>query len=100
MQRLIFLLSLGIGALITFVDSRPAWDDTGVTAGLLFIFAAVFGFFWPSRPWIWALNLGLWIPIWGIVVAHNFASILALLVSFAGAYLGSVVSKLKAPPDK
>jgi hypothetical protein len=37
MQRLKFWALLGIalllGFLITWVDSRPTWDDAGITAG-------------------------------------------------------------------
>lgn len=43
-SRLVFLLvggsAIAFGGLIAWVDTRPTWDDTGVTAGLLFVAAA------------------------------------------------------------
>jgi len=39
-----FLICIGLlcaGAAIAWVDSRPTWDDTGVTAGAIVITAAV-----------------------------------------------------------
>jgi hypothetical protein len=32
MTRALLPLALGFGLLIAYVDSRPNWDDTGVTA--------------------------------------------------------------------
>jgi hypothetical protein len=28
------------GALVGYVDSRPTWDDTGITAGAVFLVSA------------------------------------------------------------
>ena len=85
-----------LGALITYVDSRPTWDDTGISAGVLFITGAVLGFLGPNRPWLWALALGAWIPLLGIALTHNYGSALALVVSFAGAYAGAFTRKLQS----
>jgi hypothetical protein len=97
MQRVLFVLSLGFGALIAYVDARPSWDDTGVIAGALFIIGGVMGFLGPSRPWLWALALGLWIPLRGITVTHNYPSLTALAVAFAGAYSGAFARKFQSP---
>jgi hypothetical protein len=66
-QIVLLVVSLGLGALVTYVDMRPTWDDTGVTAAALFVTSGVLGFFGPSRPWLWALASGIWIPVLGIV---------------------------------
>jgi len=91
MQRALLVVALGLGGLITYVDARPGWDDTGVTAAALLIIAVVLGFLGPSRPWIWALALGIWIPLLGIARTHNYATLLALAVTFAGAYGGMTI---------
>jgi hypothetical protein len=86
MQKLLFAVALGL--LIAYVDSRPSWDDTGVTAAAVLLTCALFGAAGPRRPWLWALAVGLWIPLFGIVSARNYGSLLALLVAFVGAYVG------------
>lgn len=86
--RVLLLVALILGALIAWVDSRPTWDDTGITAGVLLLISAGFGAARPRFAWLWALALGAWIPIVNIVIARNFGAILALGIAFIGAYLG------------
>ena len=106
-------LALALGGLITYIDTRPAWDDTGVTAASLLVTAGVLGFLGPSRPWLWALALGIWIPVLGLIEAQNYSTLLALAVAFVGAYggmairrwalplsHGSVVSTIRHAPNK
>ena len=91
MQKGILAIALVLGALITYVDSLPTWDDTGMTAGVLLITAGILGFLGPSRPWLWALALGMWIPLLGILRDQNYATLLALAVAFVGAYSGMAI---------
>jgi len=97
MQKILLAVALAIGGLITYVDSRPAWDDTGVTALAVLVACGAIGFTGPKRPWLWALAVGLWIPLLGIVGTHNYASLLALPIAFAGAYGGMAIRKAVAP---
>ncbi|HWR99677.1 MAG TPA: hypothetical protein VN249_03630 [Prolixibacteraceae bacterium] len=93
---IIFLfLSVLAGILLAWMDSRPGWDDTGITSGLIVIFAALFGYLQPDRPWIWALTVSSWIPLYAIFLAGNYANLLVILFGFAGAYLGAAVKKNK-----
>ena len=85
---LMLLVALILGALIAWVDSRPSWDDTGITAGVLLLVCAGFGVLHPRFAWLWALALGAWIPLVGIVTAHNYGSLLALGIALIGTYLG------------
>ncbi len=82
------LLALCFGAAITYVDSLPNWDDTGITAMTILLTCGVFSFLSPSRWWVWTIAVGLWIPIIGIARTQNFATILALIVACLGALLG------------
>ena len=84
----LFALALGIGLCITWVDSRPGWDDTGITAGVILLACAGLGMAMPERAWLWALLVGGWIPLAGIILHQNYGSILALIIAFFGAYLG------------
>jgi hypothetical protein len=90
----LFISSLGIGLLITWVDSRPGWDDTGITAGAILLAGAVFGLLMPERAWLWALLVGGGIPLVGILLHQNYTSLLALVFAFIGAYLGVAARKV------
>jgi hypothetical protein len=96
MQVPLFIVALGLGSIITYIDSRPNWDDTGVTAFAILVSCAVLGAMGPRRPWLWALAVGIWIPILGIARTQNFGSLLALLVAFVGAYAGMATRKMRS----
>jgi len=88
MQRLLPAIACFLGLLIAYVDSRPTWDDTGITAGSILLVSGLLAMLADRRPWLLALTIGGWIPLYGIVFTHNVASTLALIVAFVGAYAG------------
>jgi len=88
MNRFLFAMAIAVGLSLGYVDSRPGWDDTGITAGLLFVVTATFGALAPQRPWLWAICVGGWIPLFGVLTRSNYGSVIALAVAFAGAYGG------------
>jgi hypothetical protein len=92
---LILLGSLFAGFLIAWIDARPGWDDTGITAGLIVLVSALFGYINPTRPWIWALTVSSWIPLHAILLKGDFKMLLVTLFGFAGAYLGAAVRNNK-----
>ena len=96
MQKKLIMLALILGLLITYMDTRPNWDDTGVSALAIFLSCGLLGVMGPARPWLWALAVGLWIPVFGITLRHNFGSLLALVIAFVGAYAGMVFRKMLA----
>jgi hypothetical protein len=83
-----------VGVAISYVDSRPTWDDTGVTAAALslaaFLIAAVAG----RWPWLWALLVGGWTPVAAIVAGRDPSAALALAFAFLGALAGYGVARL------
>jgi hypothetical protein len=84
-------VAVALGASIAYIDSRPYWDDTGVTAFSLLVFAAFLGFLVPRRVWLWAVGIGIWVPLLAFVRLPGIASAAMLLVlglTFAGAYGG------------
>jgi hypothetical protein len=93
-----------IGLAIAWVDSRPHWDDSGISAGALLLTAGVLGTIGPRRPWLWALGVGLWIPLYLIVdrlAAHNFTPeavsyVVILAFPMAGAYAGMALRRIMA----
>ena len=100
MQRILFSVSLTLGVMIAYIDSRPMWDDTGITAGMLCIAGGIMGFLGPNRPWLWALLLSVWIPILGIIQTGNWASALAIVVAFIGSYSGFFWEKWNSSLNK
>jgi hypothetical protein len=88
MQKILLAVAALSGLFITYVDSRPTWDDTGITAGVILLLCGLIALIGFQRPWLLALVVGAWIPLYGILVTHNYASFLALIIAFAGAYAG------------
>ena len=74
MQKVLFVIALALGLLIAYVDSQPTWDDTGITVLALVVTSGLLGLLSPKRPWLWALAVGVWIPLLAIVSHHNFGS--------------------------
>jgi hypothetical protein len=88
MQKILLAIAAISGVFITYIDSRPTWDDAGITVGAILLICGVLALSGYRRPWLLALAVGAWIPLYGFFVTHNYASILALIIAFAGAYAG------------
>ncbi len=82
-----------VGVMIAYVDSRPTWDDAGITLLAVLTFSAVFGFAGRSRAWAYALAVGIYIPLWNFFVSGRLDSAVALAVAFVGAYGGMLARK-------
>ena len=90
MQKILLAIAVITGLFITYVDSLPNWDDTGITAGAILLTCGLLALIGYQRPWLLALAVGAWIPLRGIIVTQNYGSILALIIAFVGAYGGWV----------
>jgi hypothetical protein len=98
MQKLLLALAVLTGLLIAYVDSRPTWDDTGITAGTILLSSGLLTLLGYRRPWIIALAIGLWTPLYETYMSHNYSlpgvilfPFVVLLIAFAGAYAGWAV---------
>jgi hypothetical protein len=91
------LLAAATGAAIAYVDSRPSWDDTGLTAFAVLLASGVFALWIPRRWWLWAILVGAWVPLVEIIRGGNAASLLALAFAAAGAAIGAAVSRARTP---
>ncbi len=96
MKALFFILAIAIGHVFAFVDIRPNFDDAGILAFSIAIVCAIFAFIYPRRPWLWALAIGIWIPLHTILHGGSAGSVLALAFAFAGAYLGAASRWIKS----
>src|SRR4051794_3638136 len=93
---LMLLPALAAGWALAYIDSRPTWDDTGLTAAALLACSALLGAVEPRRPWLWALAIGVWLPLVEIAGSHNAGSLIGLVLAFIGAYLGAALRKTAA----
>ena len=91
MQKLLLAIAVLAGLFAAYVDSRPTWDDTGIMAFSILIISGLIVLLGYRRPWLVALAVGLWIPLRGIFITHNYFSLIALAFAFVGAYGGWVV---------
>lgn len=85
--------AVAVGFGIAWIDSRPTWDDAGVTAFAIFLTTMIFGGMRPQHAWLSALAVGMWIPLLGVIRSGNYGSVLALVFAFAGAYAGALARK-------
>jgi hypothetical protein len=92
MKNIIALIvSLAIGLVIWKIDSQPTWDDSGITAGMIVLSTGLISFISPHRPYVCALAVTVWIPLFGIIVDRNYGTLLVLLFGFIGAYGGATL---------
>ena len=100
MVRSGWVLPVGVvvGLGVAWIDSRPRWDDTGITAGILFLACAALGAADPRGAWKCALAVGIWIPLYNILTSGNYGAIPALLIALIGAYAGAGLRFLGFPP--
>jgi hypothetical protein len=100
MHRGLSIAAVTLGVAIAWVDARPTWDDTGITAGMMLLCATLLGMLGPRRPWLWALLTGIWIPAYAMIRAPGvgkLAMLLVLIFPLAGAYLGRAVRRWSTP---
>jgi len=83
-----------------FMDTRPAFDDTGITVvgliGAAFLAVVIDGSADVRRALALALLVGIWIPIIEIALPGTFGSVMALVFAGAGALAGLVVARATA----
>lgn len=97
-MRIVLPVAIACGVCIASIDSRPGWDDTGITAGLLVLTSAAFGVVAPRGPWRWALAIGAWIPLAAIARHGDLKMLIVLAFPLAGAYAGSALRRATSRP--
>ena len=94
----LLVVALVLGLLIAWLDNRPHWDDTGITAALLLGSAGLMGLIAPRRPWLMGLAVGLWVPLHLILKAptekNMVGGLVILAVTMAGAYAGHALRRV------
>jgi hypothetical protein len=98
---LLAISALAAGSLIAYIDSRPGWDDTGITVGLILLSAGVLGIFVPRRAWLMAVLVGGVTPLVEIPAGHGAGSLAALAVAVGASYVGAglrLLVRYQRPP--
>jgi hypothetical protein len=92
--------ALAVGVLIGFIDSRPGWDDTGVTVGVLVAASAAFAAVEGRRPWLWALLIGAPLAFIEVPASGSPAPLAGLAFAGLGAAVGWLLSRgMRAQPE-
>lgn len=86
-------IALAYGVLVASIDSRPGWDDTGITAALLVVGAAFTAALDGRRPWLWTLLIGAPLAIIEVPASGSAASLVGLLFAGIGASFGLLVRR-------
>lgn len=84
-------VALLIGLALAWLDTRPNWDDTGISVGLLFIAAAAGGQL--GAPW-WLAALLAVAPLLIAELGANPALLLVLPIAVAGGLTGAFLRRL------
>ncbi|MDH4036192.1 MAG: hypothetical protein OEX18_00050 [Candidatus Krumholzibacteria bacterium] len=101
MQKALLTIAVVCGVSIAYIDSRPGWDDTGISVGMLVLTTGLLSVLGYRRSWLLALAVGAWIPLYGILTTHNPASIVAIAFALVGAYGGRLLrSAIKSAQSK
>ncbi len=98
MQKLLLVVAVLTGLFIAFVDSRPTWNDAGITVGAMLLSSGLLTLLGYRKPWLIALAVGVWMPLYETYLSQNFSlpgvfflPLFVLLVCFIGAYAGWAV---------
>lgn len=92
------LLATVLGIAIAWIDSRPNWDNTVISAFQVLLAALFCGYLASHKPWLIALAVSIWIPLFGVVLSQNYGGLLALIPGFIGAFLGFGAKKIIVNP--
>jgi hypothetical protein len=91
MNKILLAVAVLGGIFLAYVDSRPGWDDTGITAGGLLVAAGIITLLGHPRPWLVGLAVGIWIPLLYIYQSQAFSMLFVLIIPLIGAYAGWAV---------
>lgn len=91
---ILIILSLLAGLIIGWIDTRPRWNDTGITVALIFISSFILGIFSNRNAWVIALIIGLCITTLNFLVSNRIDSAVSILIALAGAYGGVLLKKI------
>lgn len=87
-ESLLAIAALAAGMAIAWVDTRPHWDDTAVTAGLMFLSAALASLA-GVRPWLATVLVAA--PLVAAEISSGFGILIVALIPLVASYAGWAV---------
>lgn len=75
------------------LDSRPTWDDTGITVGCVFLAAALLATIRSRAAWLIAFAVGTPVLAFNAALHGNVGSAVAIAIALVGAGIGYVIGK-------
>jgi hypothetical protein len=88
-----FAIALVAGILIGYVDSRPGWDDTAITAFSLLLASGIAAAIADRAPWLFAIATGIWVPLFELPDLAGGGSLAAFAFAAVGAAIGWFVGR-------
>lgn len=96
----VLVLAVLLGLTVGWFDSRPTWDDTGITVGVTFIVSALGGAMVRERPWLVALAVAGPLSVLELALTGHGEAFFSFLPAFLGAYAGAVFMKWSTKKEK
>jgi len=93
-EPLLAIVAAAVGLAIAWVDSRPTWDDTGITALSLLGVSLLVAWLSGRWPLVWAVLVGVWTPILEIRASGEPTSLLALAFALVGSLIGYGIRRI------
>lgn len=93
-QKILLFGSIVLGLLIAYIDSRPTWDDTGITVFALLGGGLIIGLLLQKQAWLFALAFGCWLPGWEAIAGHDPKMLIVLVFPFIGVYAGWAIHQV------
>jgi hypothetical protein len=88
---IVLLAATALGLGIGYVDSRPTWDDTGISAAAILLTAAILAAVRPRAAWWVGTIVGVAVLGWSVATGGGFGAAVALPIALIGAAAGRMV---------
>ncbi|MEO8480167.1 MAG: hypothetical protein ABI542_11105 [Gemmatimonadota bacterium] len=83
--------ALVLGCAIAYIDTRPTWDDTGVTVGLVVLVAGSLAAVSPPMRWLIGLAVGVPVLVMNVLASGGWSSSIAVAVAIMAAGVGGAI---------
>ncbi len=94
-MRLAVALAISLigGIAIGWMDSRPGFDDTGITVFSLLLASGIAAAVAGRAPWLFAISTGVWVGVFELSGLTGGGPLAALAFSAVGATVGWLVGR-------
>ena len=89
-----------VGVTMAWVDSRPSWDDTGITVAAITLASAILAGIAGRRPWLFALFVSAPTPLLELATGGSSGSLAALLFAAARATVGWLAARSQVEAER